>query len=631
MSSDLFAAFSSFDSPSETKPQKPTGSFQAPAAAQSDPFSLLASSGSHSQPQQNQQSMPWQSFQAPVPQPSSQKPQPWSLSQPQNAFDILGNGAAGGSSNLSEVKEEDDDAWGDFEMPSQSTNVTTTPPKKGPAVGSSIAPPGVSAGAPPRTRLIRASTIELMTNSLVDIGGPSSSSRLETSRDSSAWTTPKKQPEPRVKTPDPNLLFDADEFDGEAPPDDDDDDDEFGDFETVPSAAESKAPAPQPVIDLMSSDFAPQRTEARKAPPSQLLSGLTLGEGMSQYPTAPKSPSFQERTPFPSLGVTTPNIAEFKKDDNPASPSPVTAWPSLDENGNATESGQTNGSTEDWGVFEDFPSQPTQQKTAKKASAPPVQAPKESKPAPDWDWDASWEGDAVDTSKQQPEPAKPVTKSETGPPPTNVPPPSILLSLFPQLLGSINTGLFQPTSGQPTSIKDRVLSDPATIHFLNGYLTLATVAARVIAGRKLRWHRDKFLSQGMTISAATGGRRGMKLSGVDKSQASHEDREAADVAAVWKEIVGRLRSAVAAANSSLPAGEPRLRVPELSDSMAVQTAKGALTAPKACVVCGLKRDERVSKVDFEVEDSFGEWWVEFWGHRACRNFWLEHEANLRQR
>jgi hypothetical protein len=74
-----------------------------------------------------------------------------------------------------------------------------------------------------------------------------------------------------------------------------------------------------------------------------------------------------------------------------------------------------------------------------------------------------------------------------------------------------------------------------------------------------------------------------------------------------------------------------LRVPEVAVGLAVSTAKGVPTAPRACVVCGLKRDERVAKVDGEVEDSFGEWWVEFWGHRECRNFWVGHERELRQR
>lgn len=171
--------------------------------------------------------------------------------------------------------------------------------------------------------------------------------------------------------------------------------------------------------------------------------------------------------------------------------------------------------------------------------------------------------------------------------------------------------------------------------FLRGYLALATVAARIIAGRRLRWHRDKFLSQSMTISAATGGKGGMKLAGIDKSQSAREDREAADVAVAWKDVVGRLRTAVAAANAAIAKdaaalGRP-LKVPELAETMRVETVKGAITAPKACVVCGLKRDERVARVDFEVEDSFGEWWVEFWGHRECRNFWVEHEVALRSR
>jgi hypothetical protein len=68
----------------------------------------------------------------------------------------------------------------------------------------------------------------------------------------------------------------------------------------------------------------------------------------------------------------------------------------------------------------------------------------------------------------------------------------------------------------------------------------------------------------------------------------------------------------------------------LSTTMAVQTLRGAETAAKACFLCGLKREERIVRVDFDVEDSFHEWWVDHWGHRACRNFWIEHEAALRQ-
>jgi hypothetical protein len=43
------------------------------------------------------------------------------------------------------------------------------------------------------------------------------------------------------------------------------------------------------------------------------------------------------------------------------------------------------------------------------------------------------------------------------------------------------------------------------------------------------------------------------------------------------------------------------------------------------------RDERVANVDAHVEDSFGEWWTEHWGHLECRLFWEENQASLAQR
>ena len=495
---------------------------------------------------------------------------------------------------------------------------------------------------------MRASTLSLVTNSLVDIGG------LAQKEGGSPQGALPERPREKVRQPqpadkDPNVLFDADDFDGQPP-----EDDEFGDFETVeePPPPRSSAPAAQPVADLLSSSasFASSSTSnntTRKAPPSQLLSSLIpedSEEPVSRYPNPPRTPSFHQRNPFPGLGVATPKTTEFSpRQPAAASPSPATAWPSFDEKaGVGTGTTQRRNSLEDWGTFEDLPANSTKSKAPRTTAKPtkptnPTPAPQSSTRS-DWDWDA-WEGGgeggAGGGAAGIPEPAaveKTAQTDEPGPPPTNVPPPSILLSLFPQLLGSANTYLFKPTSGQPASVKERVLSDPAAARFLRGYLALATVAGRIMAGRKLRWQRDKFLSQGMAISAAAapGGKRGMKLSGVDRAQAGHEDREAADVAAAWKALVGRLRSAVAAANSG-EEEKSRLRVPELADGLAVRTAKGALTAPRACVVCGLRRDERVAKLDFEVEDSFGEWWVEFWGHRACRNFWLEHEARLRQR
>jgi len=217
-------------------------------------------------------------------------------------------------------------------------------------------------------------------------------------------------------------------------------------------------------------------------------------------------------------------------------------------------------------------------------------------------------------------------------PPTNIPPPSVFLSLFPILFDLPQTKLFTPVAGQTFSLKNRILSDPSTVEFLRAYLLIATVAGRILAGRKLRWKRDTILAQSMRMGpAAAGGKGGMKLTGVDKAEVTREDREAAEVARIWKDQLGKLRSAVAVSNSSTQDSSRQLAIPDVSENIHVKTQPGAGTAPKPCIICGLKRDERANKVDVDVEDSFGEWWVDHWGHRTCRNFWLEHESKLKSR
>ena len=65
---------------------------------------------------------------------------------------------------------------------------------------------------------------------------------------------------------------------------------------------------------------------------------------------------------------------------------------------------------------------------------------------------------------------------------------------------------------------------------------------------------------------------------------------------------------------------------------ALKSAEGGFTAVHACALCGLKREERVAKVDVGVHDSFGEWWVEGMSmHLLCRNFWEEHKGRLKSR
>ncbi|KAM0334267.1 hypothetical protein ACHAQA_001289 [Verticillium albo-atrum] len=525
MSADLFAEFNSFSPKPQTQQAQSSGQQSSvPQQQKADPFDFFASSN------------------APV--QVSQPAQAWPTSQNQSSnFDAWGDFSSFSTQPLSHqpskqqqavpssAAEDDEDGWGDFEV----AEVPQEPTKPEEPKQAIVAPTSTAnSSARPTTRIHRASTFDLMTNSLVDVDGQSNSRQPPPSLLKSAIVQAAKPKEPKLK--DPNVLFDAEDSDAA---DDNDDDDDFGDFETGESFP-SKPSQPQPKPWQQQPTSPPWQNQP-KSPPWQ---------------NQPKSPPWQNQ------------------------PRPPESW--------------------DWDAADGI------ETSAPKPSVKPVP-----KTAP----------------KPTPSPQQAGKSSDDAPPPTNIPPPSVLLSIFPELLSLANTSLFKPIASQPTSIKDRIASDPGTITFLQGYLVLAAVAARIIAGRKLRWHRDKFLAQGMAISAA--GAKGMKLAGVDRAQTAREDREAADVVAVWKEHVGRLRSAVAAAKAA-PGGQ-QLRVPEVAENMAVTTAKMVPTAPKACVVCGLKRDERVGKVDFDVEDSFGEWWVEHWGHRACKNFWTEHEKQLRQR
>ncbi|KAK4456254.1 hypothetical protein QBC34DRAFT_389411 [Podospora aff. communis PSN243] len=646
MSADLFAAFEGSSEP----PKQPQiqSSFQT---ADNDPFSFLTSPPAAPQVTDIQQTSQWPSLQQPwsplqqqqqkqqtTIQPSWNswtEPHPGNLvtpsaslvTQPQTSG-IWGDlGGLAGTQNTSLTAEpnlldgqDDDDDFGDFEAP-------TDFPQPFPAVASrQVASP------PARTRVHRASTIDLLTNNLVDLGAPST---LEPWQERPSWERREKAQEPPrmpvqkavskvVQNADPNVLFDAEDFELQEAADEDEDD--FGDFETEITTQPAVAVAPvKSALDLLGSvsPVQPSRpAQPKKQPPGLLLSSAGLNNNNTlPYPQAPKSPygSFQNRKPelVKQLKVKTPLTPEFPTDvKNESSPTPVTAWPTIERDGFGS----------DWDEFKDIPA--TKPKAAPvKAAAKAKNPAKPAQASSDWDWGA-W-----DTTEEPPKAtATVVAKSDDhAPPPTNIPPPSILLSIFPQLLDLASTSLLKPVSSLPASSQQRVLSNGATVLFLRGYLALATVAARIIAGRKQRWHRDKFLMQGMAISAATSSKtRGMKLAGVDKAQAAREDREATEVISVWKQQVGRLRTAVAAANAASGA-DGSLKVPELSAVLSAHVVQGVPTAPKACVICGLKRDERIAKVDFEVEDSFGEWWVEFWGHRDCKNFWLEHEAKLRSR
>jgi hypothetical protein len=143
---------------------------------------------------------------------------------------------------------------------------------------------------------------------------------------------------------------------------------------------------------------------------------------------------------------------------------------------------------------------------------------------------------------------------------------------------------------------------------------------------------------------------GMKLTGIDRGENLKEEREVSDVVRAWKDQVGRLRHVISGVNQ-IKAGT-LASAPDLQEALPVRTLKqseGGIPARLPCMLCGLKRDERVTAADMAVEDSFGEWWIEQVNmHRStfsstvrgnimtdcslgCRNFWIEHKERLKQR
>ena len=206
--------------------------------------------------------------------------------------------------------------------------------------------------------------------------------------------------------------------------------------------------------------------------------------------------------------------------------------------------------------------------------------------------------------------------------PFNVPPPSVLVSHF--------TSLIQALPNQVEGIvhrsSNKEISQKAFETTLYSYIASLRVAARIIAGRKLRWRRDNVLSSSMTIGLAqAGGKSGMKLAGIDKTESRREDGELVECVRVWKQYLGKIRATLVAATSQI-SGRP-LVLPEISERMTIVTTK--LTGPKTplsgCALCGIVREERVAKVDLDVWDNLGEWWSDGWGHTECRIFWEEHE------
>ncbi|ETI27571.1 hypothetical protein G647_00020 [Cladophialophora carrionii CBS 160.54] len=195
--------------------------------------------------------------------------------------------------------------------------------------------------------------------------------------------------------------------------------------------------------------------------------------------------------------------------------------------------------------------------------------------------------------------------------PSNVPPPSSLLQLLSAVFQSIRRGNAD-THTTKSDLASQVL------------LAFRT-ASRIIAGRTLRWKRDSLLAQSVRIGQA-GKSGGMKLVAVNKSETSKEEREVEDMIQDWSNYIHEFNGIISRAG--LPPSRMRLypRIP-----LKAGKHPNSSDSSKQCALCGLKRTERLSEVDTDVEDLFGEFWVEHWGHRDCCDFWYSYKAMLGQR
>lgn len=468
---------------------------------------------------------------------------------------------------------ENDDDWGDFEGSSVSQSAQTFQPSQTSWQTAPVKQDPFAFTSTPQPS--QTSQVQWQPSSANQDAFAFESTAQASQHSQRGW-----QPAPVYKakeSSDSNVLFDAEEAI-------ENEDDEFGDFEG-PTSGTTSAAAP-----------------AGSAGLADLLGDLTVS------PTKPPETSKRENIISPGKTPTSPNpkgnrtgpFGSFSKPKQQSTPTPTPA-PKTDDTWDSFDDWETSIPTKVQAESSTKPKQPS----GPSETAPQLALPK--------------------LNLDEPQPGEL--------PPTNVPPPGVLLSLFPPLFAEAQEKLFKPMAAQTLPMRNKLLSEPTTIAYLRGYLALASVAARIIAGRKLRWKRDMHLSQGMRIGPASSrATSGMKLTGIDKSENMKEEREVSDVVRAWKEQIGRLRhvlSAIKQANPDSSLG----RGPDLQETLPVRTlkqAEGGIPAPQPCMLCGLKRDERVTEQ--AVEDSFGEWWIEQTSmHRSCRNFWNQHRDTLRQR
>ncbi|KXT17185.1 hypothetical protein AC579_347 [Pseudocercospora musae] len=401
-----------------------------------------------------------------------------------------------------------------------------------------------------------------------------------------------------VPSKDQNVLFDAENVSEHESENDDD----FGEFEDAPNTKKEATPPPKPPPTKLQKKSRPPVAKSQKAPSKPAMPAIDL-LGLSD-PVLSPTVNFQQ-THIAQNSIMSPRservesiLGTSKADSMTRPPTAGSLWSADDE------------------AWDDFDTQ--------EDGSGPVAHHSHSRTA----------SSSISPPNFTPATGRSRANTQDTIPPTNVPPPAILLSIFPSTFAAAKDALLGNLSRMDTARRQQLLGHPATHLFLEGYLQHSLVLARIIAGRKLRWKRDQILSQSMRIGpAAAGGKGGMKLNSIDKSEQTKEDREVTDVVGQWKAQLGKLRTAVTGAGASSTSKLPV--VPEITETMAVKTLKaieGGFTAAHACALCGLKRDERVFKVDIDVDDSFGEWWINGMDmHVSCKNWWDENKDKLKSR
>ncbi|KAK9476457.1 hypothetical protein V1514DRAFT_369633 [Lipomyces japonicus] len=160
-----------------------------------------------------------------------------------------------------------------------------------------------------------------------------------------------------------------------------------------------------------------------------------------------------------------------------------------------------------------------------------------------------------------------------------VPPPEYLLPLFETNLFPLPLPLFQELAPLAYPLKRRVLSNGQIKRFFAALISGAQVSARICAGRK---------------------RRGGKF---------EADREAREVARVWKSLCGRL------------SGVGLHDLPTIDWSFTLPPYSGDKS--DLCLVCGAARHETVKGIHNNVQ-----WDLENGGHASCIKWWAREKALL---